>query len=256
MEHEIIFSESRTLKVRTDLSLLLDEDSKPVKVEGKTIDITSIKSSQKELERLSLIASKTSNAVVILDAACRVDWINTGFTIMTGYRMDEIKNTPVEEYLISGKSEISDPKYLSIKLSEHHSINEELRLKTKRKNELWVLVDISPILDYELNPISYIMIMSDITQQRLVAEELRQTEKMAALGKLSAGLAHELNNPASASVRAADQLIKVMAEMQKVTLDLAKGGMERKYWDTISFWLKKLLNNNEKLMKWLDNNRL
>ena len=251
VEHDINFDESRLLNVRTDLNMILDEESKPVRVEGVTSDITSIKSSQQELERLSLIASKTSNAVVILDIEGLIDWINTGFTIMTGYRIEEIKKTSIKKYLF-GKSKISDPQYLSKQLSEHHSINKELKLKTKRKKELWVHINISPILNYELNPVSYILIMSDITQQRMVEEELRQTEKMAALGKLSAGLAHELNNPAAASVRAADQLQEVMDDLQLVTVELAKRGIDGKYWDTILEWLKTMLNAKEEVLSPLE----
>ncbi len=49
---------------------------------------------------------------------------------------------------------------------------------------------------------------------------LRQSEKLATLGKLSAGMAHELNNPAAAAQRGAEQLQASVAQIQQAHFDL------------------------------------
>jgi signal transduction histidine kinase len=59
------------------------------------------------------------------------------------------------------------------------------------------------------------------SSERLVV----QNEKMAALGTLSAGLAHELNNPAAAVQRTTDQLRETFAEWQRLSLELDALGL-------------------------------
>jgi CRP-like cAMP-binding protein len=61
--------------------------------------------------------------------------------------------------------------------------------------------------------------MADRIREYSRAEQ--QRDKLSALGKLSAGLAHELNNPAAAAVRAAQGLRESMQELRKInkTLD-------------------------------------
>jgi len=74
----------------------------------------------------------------------------------------------------------------------------------------------------------------DITQRLRVEEELRQTEKLSALGKLSAGLAHELNNPAAAAQRAASQMAEQMADLESLAIRLSQHGLGEQQWERLT----------------------
>src|ERR1700675_4767069 len=63
-------------------------------------------------------------------------------------------------------------------------------------------------------------LMSD--RIREVTRMEQQKDRLAALGKLSAGLAHELNNPASAAKRAASQLRTILKKIRDASLELGK----------------------------------
>jgi signal transduction histidine kinase len=63
-------------------------------------------------------------------------------------------------------------------------------------------------------------LMSDRIREITRLEQ--QQDRLAALGKLSAGLAHELNNPASAAKRAASQLRDILKRLRDASLELGR----------------------------------
>lgn len=80
---------------------------------------------------------------------------------------------------------------------------------------------------YRHNPQTQVVFVFgvDVTAQRRAERALRQSEKMATLGTLAAGVAHELNNPASAVQRGAEQLREAVRELERAHRGLARAGL-------------------------------
>jgi len=78
------------------------------------------------------------------------------------------------------------------RLGKHET---ETQLVTKTGEAIPVILTVNRFFDSGGNPSGYIFIAKDITERKKLEYQAFQTEKLAALGQLSAGIAHEINNP-------------------------------------------------------------
>lgn len=84
-----------------------------------------------------------------------------------------------------------------------------------------------PVYDKEENVIKVVQIMEDITEKKLMEERLILTEKLAAIGQVSAGLAHEINNPLSGILLLLKEIQRdhLSAEEKQLYFDLINEGL-------------------------------
>ncbi|MGW6665057.1 MULTISPECIES: PAS domain S-box protein [Peribacillus] len=152
-----------------------------------------LKGSIKELEDMqyainqSLIVAITDDKGVIIE-------VNDKFSEVSGYGRDE---------LLGHTHKIVNSGYHSKEFFEHmwKTVHErkvwhgEIRNKAKDGSFYWVDTTIVPFFSEEGKPFQFLALRYDITERKQSEEMLHRQDKLAAVGQLAAGVAHEIRNP-------------------------------------------------------------
>jgi len=153
-----------------------------------------------ELKKLSMVASKTNNGVIITDNKGIVEWVNDGFTRLMGYSFDEIVGKDPNEVITTDEVSRETENQLRQKLLTKESCTEELLQYQKNGQKVWIQVNVTPILDKDNNIVKYILIESDVTERKSAEEKmeeyLRNLEKTnKELDKFAYIVSHDLKAP-------------------------------------------------------------
>jgi methyl-accepting chemotaxis protein PixJ len=135
----------------------------------------------KELEKLSLVASKTSNAIILTNQEGLIEWANEGFTRITGYTLEEALGKKPGSLLQGPDTDPATVQRIREKLLAKQPFTEEILNYTKQGEPYWLSLNITPSLDQNGNVTQFIAIESDVTerkqsedQQRVSKERLQQ----------------------------------------------------------------------------------
>lgn len=186
------------------VGLIVVMDSKPMKNPSQMEELLKIFAARTEAElerkrthdtiqKLSLAVEQSPNIIIITDYKGNIEYVNPAFTETTGYTYEEVihKNSSV---IKSG--EMPESFYQDLWQTIQSGKTWEGVFYNRRSNgELyWDEAKISPIKNTLGEITHYLGVQSDITDKKQIEQQLRRSQKMDSLGKLTGGIAHDYNN--------------------------------------------------------------
>jgi PAS domain S-box-containing protein len=121
-------------------------------------------------------------------------YVNDGFLEITGYTRDEIIGKDCR--LLQGEDTDPEPvEEIREAIQEERNITTQLLNYRKNGEPFWNRLSISPIRNHDGTVTHYVGIQEDVTVEKQQEAKLRRARIMSAVGDMSAGLMHEINNP-------------------------------------------------------------
>jgi histidine kinase len=176
-------------------SPIFDAEGRVVAAMEMSLDITKRKTLEKELEKSERkyheIFNNIPNPVFVLDYDT-LEILDCNESVFTDYGYDrrEILNTSFLDFFVTDDKASFARKLRSV------SILSQIKHRGKDDKTLFVNIRISPSEDYPGKKVLLIT-TSDITKRLEAEQQLIQASKMATLGEMATGIAHELNQPLS-----------------------------------------------------------
>lgn len=157
-------------------------------------DITERKKAEKELLRLAHTIRSIGECVVIADKEGKISFVNKAFEKVTNYEVGEAVGRDIG--LLGSPNGPKGWKGELLKNTFGRGEWEgELLFKRKNGEEFPVYLFTSLIREEDKDPLAMVAAFRDIAENKRLQMELLQSEKMAVIGQLAAGVAHEIRNP-------------------------------------------------------------
>ncbi|MDO8882476.1 PAS domain S-box protein, partial [Pseudotabrizicola sp.] len=142
-------------------------------------DITVARAQTAEIERLSEIARRTTNLVIVTDASRRIEWVNDAFERTTGWTLDEVKGRNPASFLQCDQTDPETVLKLRAALDRGEGAQVEILNQDRRGQKYWLALDIQPLQDRSGHLRGFMAVQTDITERRMQSEALQRSASAA-----------------------------------------------------------------------------
>jgi two-component system NtrC family sensor kinase len=174
------------------------------------LDVTEQKTFQSQLQRErdfnQKILNTTQSMILVLDTAGLISYANRR-CYEIGYQEGELIGHRLVDWVEVSHREDFDAA-LETTANGQQVENLELRVRRSDGSMGHFSISLSPMRDEQNAVNSVVVVMTDITDAALLQAKLAHSEKMATIGRLVSGVAHEVNNPLAAILGFTDLLLE------------------------------------------------
>jgi PAS domain S-box-containing protein len=193
-----------------NITAVRDPQGKIKQFRGLMLDVTEQRTFQAQLQRErdfnQKILNATQSMILVLDTAGLISYANRR-CYETGYKQEEMIGRRLVDLVDAGQRKEFEA---ALDTTAHGQQVENLELRARRSNGTpgHFSISLSPMRDEQNTVNSVVVVMTDITDAALLQAKLAHSERMATLGRLVSGVAHEVNNPLAAILGFTDLLLE------------------------------------------------
>jgi PAS domain S-box-containing protein len=170
------------------------ENGETVSIVGSLTDITEQKQSEQRLKDLSLVASKTTDLIIISNAEDKITWVNDAFVEKTGYTLDECIGHTAAEILRGPGTNSETVERINKLTSLKKSFHATLLNFTKQGEPYWSEMTVDPILEKNNEFKGFISINRDVTDKINREKKLNESiQRYAAVSKATSDVIWEMD---------------------------------------------------------------
>jgi PAS domain S-box-containing protein len=160
---------------------------------------------RKSEEQYRQIVEATSDGIVKIDPVAQVVFANRRFAEMLGYETSEVIGSSLFAFMNEAAKEV-----VLGSIRNRSSVKDAIDIILRHKSGAEVSVSVADTLlvDETGRHVGHLAVVRDVTEQMKLRSQLMVSDRMASVGTLAAGVAHEVNNPLAAVIANLDYVIE------------------------------------------------
>ena len=194
--------------VCVDTSSGVMEAGKIVRYQGTLVDVTEKRALERQLQRQEEfrrhLLESFPDLILVLDLKGQYTFVSARIGELLGYGPEQLMGKNVED------AENTSPELAALyrTVATGQSSLTSCEYGSRHHDGSWrtMLGMASPLLDAEGKPAGVIISVRDVTMEKKLEQQIIQSERLAAMGQMIGGFAHELNNPLTSILGMAELL--------------------------------------------------